>query len=134
MISKDIEINRLDNQILVRALMKNGENYNTSRRFFCKTVGLALQVHFTGMSRNSGSYSFVWHQSYLGAPIAHQNPNQPSKFIFLFVGGGISGMVLAIFKRNSYFLVVELENHLGEIIKWRKQYSKYPLEPLLTIA
>jgi hypothetical protein len=51
---KDIEINRLDNQILVRYFDEEWENYNISRRF-CKTVGLALLAvpFLQGMSKKA---------------------------------------------------------------------------------
>jgi hypothetical protein len=81
---------------------------------------------------NSGSYSFVWHQSYLGAPIAHQNfPNQPSKFIFfLIVGGGISGLSAARqFSKGIHDFSGGIRNHLGgNSSSGENKYSKYPLE------
>jgi hypothetical protein len=44
MLSKTSKSNWLENQILVRYLMKNGENYNNSRRTFFKSIAASLLI------------------------------------------------------------------------------------------
>lgn len=118
--------------------MKNGENYNTSRRFFVKTVGLALlAVPFLQacqekviqvLIRMSGTNHILGHR------LRTKNFPKPTKQIhipYLIVGGGISGLSAArqFSKKGIHdFLVVELENHLGgNSSSGENKYSKYPL-------
>jgi hypothetical protein len=91
---KDIEINRLDNQILVRYFDEEWENYNTSRRCKDGLISFISSSFFYSLSRkgNSGSYSFVWHQSYLWAPIGAKLSKTNQQIHIPFnCGGGISG-------------------------------------------
>ncbi|WP_144891228.1 flavin monoamine oxidase family protein [Flavobacterium tiangeerense] len=118
--------------------MKNGENYNTSRRFFVKTVALALlAVPFLQacqekviqvLIRLSGTNHILGHR------LRTKNFPKPTKQIhipYLIVGGGISALSAArqFSKKGIHdFLVVELENHLGgNSSSGENKYSKYPL-------
>nr|WP_309756664.1 NAD(P)-binding protein [Flavobacterium sp.] len=118
--------------------MKSGENYNISRRFFVKTVGLALlavpflqacqEKAIQVLIRLSGTNHILGHR------LRTKNFPKPTKQIhipFLIVGGGIAGLSAArqFSKKGIHdFLVVELENHLGgNSSSGENKYSKYPL-------
>ncbi|MFV8332066.1 NAD(P)-binding protein [Flavobacterium sp. GSP14] len=118
--------------------MKSGENYNISRRFFVKTVGLALlavpflqacqEKAIQVLIRLSGTNHILGHR------LRTKNFPKPTKKIhvpFLIVGGGIAGLSAArqLSKKEIHdFLVVELENHLGGNSSCgENKYSKYPL-------
>ncbi|MFV8357623.1 NAD(P)-binding protein [Flavobacterium sp. XS1P32] len=118
--------------------MKSGENYNISRRFFVKTVGLALlavpflqacqEKAIQVLIRLSGTNHILGHR------LRTKNFPKPTKQIyipFLIVGGGIAGLSAArqFSKKGIHdFLVVELENYLGgNSSSGENKYSKYPL-------
>ena len=118
--------------------MKSGENYNASRRFFVKTVGLALlAVPFLQACQEKAIQvliRFSGTNHILGHRLRTKNFPKPTKQIhvpFLIVGGGISGLSAArqFSKKGIHdFLVVELENHLGgNSSSGENKYSKYPL-------
>lgn len=118
--------------------MKNGENYNTSRRNFFKTLAATLLIvplvnackekAITLLIRLSGANHILGHK------LRVKNFPKPSQKIetpCLIVGGGITGLSAArqlIKKGITEFLMVELEDHLGgNSSHGENQYSKYPL-------
>ncbi|MEL1242366.1 flavin monoamine oxidase family protein [Flavobacterium flavipallidum] len=118
--------------------MKNGENYNNSRRNFFKIVAASLlaiplldsckEKAITLLIRLSGTNHILGHQ------LRVQNfpkPTQEISIPYLIVGGGISGLSAArqLTKKGiTDFLMVELEDHLGgNSSNGENKYSKYPL-------
>lgn len=118
--------------------MKNGENYNYSRRNFVKGIAAALlTVPFlqfctdkitTLLIRLSGTNHILGHRLRVG------NFSKPTREIhipYLIVGGGITGLSAArqlVKKGISDFLMVEMENHLGgNSSNGENKYSKFPL-------
>ncbi|MGH2664563.1 FAD-dependent oxidoreductase [Flavobacterium sp.] len=118
--------------------MKNGENYNYSRRNLIKGIGASLLLMpflqfcsdkvITLLIRLSGTNHVLGHK------LRVKNFPETSSQIhipYLIVGGGISGLSAARqFSRKgiSNFLIVELENHLGgNSSNGENKYSKYPL-------
>ncbi|AWG20866.1 twin-arginine translocation pathway signal protein [Flavobacterium faecale] len=118
--------------------MKNGENYNNSRRTFFKSIAASLLIipfldackekAITLLIRLSGTNHILGHQ------LRVQNFPKPTKEIsipYLIVGGGISGLSAArqLTKKGiTDFLIVELEDHLGgNSSNGENKYSKYPL-------
>jgi hypothetical protein len=118
--------------------MKNGENYNNSRRNFLKIITTSLlaiplleackEKVVTLLIRLSGTNHILGHR------LRVKNFPKPTKEItvpYLIVGGGISGLSAArqLTKRGiTDFLMVELEVHLGgNSSNGENQYSKYPL-------
>ncbi|WP_348800175.1 NAD(P)/FAD-dependent oxidoreductase [Flavobacterium adhaerens] len=118
--------------------MKNGENYNNSRRNFFKIIATSLLVipfldackekAITLLIRLSGTNHILGHR------LRVQNFPKPTRDIsipYLIVGGGITGLSAArqLTKRGiTDFLMVELEDHLGgNSSNGENQYSKYPL-------
>lgn len=118
--------------------MKNGENYNTSRRTFFKSIAAALFIvpllnacrekAINLLIRLSGTNHILGHRLRL------KNFPKPTKTIeipYLIVGGGISGLSAArqLSKKGiTDFLMVELEDHLGgNSSNGQNKYSKYPL-------
>ena len=118
--------------------MKNGENYNNSRRNFLKIITTSLlaiplleackEKVVTLLIRLSGTNHILGHR------LRVKNFPKPSKEItipYLIIGGGISGLSAArqLTKKGiTDFLMVELEDHLGgNSSNGENQYSKYPL-------
>jgi phytoene dehydrogenase-like protein len=118
--------------------MKNGENYNSSRRNFFKFLGATLLIVplfnackekvITLLIKLSGTNHILGHK------LRVKNFPKPTKQIhvsYLIVGGGITGLSAArqlSKKEISDFLLVELENHLGgNSSNGENQYSKFPL-------
>ena len=118
--------------------MKNGENYNNSRRNFLKIITTSLlaiplleackEKLVTLLIRLSGTNHILGHR------LRVKNFPKPSKEItipYLIIGGGISGLSAArqLTKKGiTDFLMVELEDHLGgNSSNGENQYSKYPL-------
>ncbi|WP_348824669.1 NAD(P)/FAD-dependent oxidoreductase [Flavobacterium aestuarii] len=118
--------------------MKNGENYNNSRRNFFKIIATSLLVVpfldackekvVTLLIRLSGTNHILGHR------LRVQNfpkPTQEISIPYLIVGGGISGLSASrqLTKRGiTDFLMVELEDHLGgNSSNGENKYSKYPL-------
>lgn len=118
--------------------MKNGENYNNSRRTFFKSIAASLLIipfldackekAITLLIRLSGTNHILGHK------LRVQNFPKPTKEIsipYLIVGGGISGLSAArqLTKKGiTDFLMVELEGHLGgNSSNGENKYSKYPL-------
>ncbi|WP_298391761.1 NAD(P)/FAD-dependent oxidoreductase [Flavobacterium sp.] len=118
--------------------MKNGENYNHSRRNFFKSVAATLLIVplvnackekiITLLIRLSGTNHILGHK------LRIKNFPKPSKQIqipYLIVGGGITGLSAArqLSKKGlNDFLIVELENELGgNSSNGENQYSKFPL-------
>lgn len=118
--------------------MKNGENYNNSRRTFFKSIAASLLIipfldackekAITLLIRLSGTNHILGHK------LRVQNFPKPTKEIsipYLIVGGGISGLSAArqLAKKGiTDFLMVELEDHLGgNSSNGENKYSKYPL-------
>lgn len=118
--------------------MKNGENYNNSRRNFFKIVATSLLVIpfldackekvITLMIRLSGTNHILGHKLRVKN---FPKPTQEISIPYLIVGGGISGLSAArqLTKRGiTDFLMVELEDHLGgNSSNDENKYSKYPL-------
>ena len=118
--------------------MKNGENYNNSRRNFFKNVGASLllipflqackEKAITLIIRLSGTNHILGHR------LRVKNFPKPSKqkhVPYLIVGGGITGLSAArAFTKKGItdFLIIELENHLGgNSSNGENHYSKFPL-------
>ncbi|MEM0577746.1 FAD-dependent oxidoreductase [Flavobacterium polysaccharolyticum] len=118
--------------------MKNGENYNNSRRNFLKIITTSLlaiplleackEKVVTLLIRLSGTNHILGHR------LRAKNFPKPSKEItvpYLIIGGGISGLSAArqLTKKGiTDFLMIELEDHLGgNSSNGENQYSKYPL-------
>jgi len=118
--------------------MKNGENYNNSRRNFFKIIATSLLVVpfldsckekvVTLLIRLSGTNHILGHR------LRVQNFPKPTKEIsipYLIIGGGITGLSACrqLTKRGiTNFLMVELEDHLGgNSSNGENKYSKYPL-------
>ena len=118
--------------------MKNGENYNGSRRNFLKGVGAALllgpfldactQQAKKLLVRLTGTNHILGHRLWVKD---FPKPERQIHVPYLIVGGGISGLSAArqFHKKGiSDFLIVELEDHLGgNSSNGENQYSKYPL-------
>ncbi|MRX39169.1 FAD-dependent oxidoreductase [Flavobacterium sp. LC2016-23] len=118
--------------------MKNGENYNSSRRSFVKGIAASLLlVPFLQfctdkiavlMIRLSGTKHLLGHRLWIKD---FPEPTSQIQTSYLIVGGGISGLSAArqLTKRGiSDFILVELEDHLGgNSSNGENQYSKYPL-------
>lgn len=118
--------------------MKNGENYNYSRRNFVKGIAASLlMVPFlqfctdkvvTLLIRLSGTNHILGHKLRVKN---FPKPNRQMHIPYLIVGGGISGLSAArqLSKKGiSDFLMVELENHLGgNSSNGENKYSKFPL-------
>ncbi|TCN60918.1 NAD(P)/FAD-dependent oxidoreductase [Flavobacterium circumlabens] len=118
--------------------MKNGENYNSSRRSFVKGIAASLLlVPFLQfctdkiavlMIRLSGTKHLLGHRLWIKDFPEITSHIQTS---YLIVGGGISGLSAArqLTKKGiSDFILVELEDHLGgNSSNGENQYSKYPL-------
>lgn len=101
--------------------MKNGENYNNSRRNFLKIITTSLlaiplleackEKVVTLLIRLSGTNHILGHR------LRVKNFPKPSKEItipYLIIGGGISGLSAArqLTKKGiTDFLMVELEDH-----------------------
>lgn len=118
--------------------MKNGENYNNSRRNFFKIIGASLLIVpfldsckekvITLLIRLSGTNHILGHRLRVqNFPKSTQEISIP----YLIVGGGITGLSAArefTKKGITDFLMVELENHLGgNSSNGENKYSKYPL-------
>lgn len=118
--------------------MKNGENYNNSRRNFFKVIGTTLllvpflhackEKILTALINLSGTNHILGHRLWA------KNFPKPSKTIeipYLIVGGGITGLSAArqFCKKGIHdFLVVELEQNLGgNSSNGQNEFSKYPL-------
>lgn len=118
--------------------MKNGENYNNSRRNFFKIIATSLLVIpfldackekvVTLLIRLSGTNHILGHQLRVQD---FPKPTQEISVSYLIVGGGISGLSAArqLTKKGiNDFLMVELEDHLGgNSSNGENKYSKYPL-------
>ncbi|POY39921.1 twin-arginine translocation pathway signal protein [Flavobacterium alvei] len=118
--------------------MKNGENYNNSRRNFFKIIATSLLVIpfldackekvVTLLIRLSGTNHILGHQLRVQD---FPKPTQEISVSYLIVGGGISGLSAArqlTKRRITDFLMVELEDHLGgNSSNGENKYSKYPL-------
>lgn len=118
--------------------MKNGENYNRSRRNFLKGIGVSLllfpllqsckQQAKVLLMRLTGKNHILGHRLWAkNFPKASEQIHIP----YLIVGGGISGLSAArqFHKKGiSNFLLVELEDQLGgNSSHGENAYSKYPL-------
>lgn len=118
--------------------MKNGENYNNSRRNFFKNIGASLLIvpflqackekTITLFIRLSGTNHILGHR------LRVKNFPKPTKQIhipYLIVGGGITGLSAArafVKKGISDFLLIELEDNLGgNSSNGENKYSKFPL-------
>lgn len=118
--------------------MKNGENYNNSRRNFFKIIATSLlfipfldackEKVVTLLIRLSGTNHILGHQLRVQD---FPKPTQEISVSYLIVGGGISGLSAArqLTKKGiNDFLMVELEDHLGgNSSNGENKYSKYPL-------
>lgn len=118
--------------------MKNGENYNNSRRNFFKVIASSLLVipfldackekAVTLLIRLSGTNHILGHRLRVKN---FPKPTQEISIPYLIVGGGITGLsaARALTKKGiTNFLMVELEDHLGgNSSNGKNKYSKYPL-------
>ena len=118
--------------------MKNGENYNNSRRSFLKGIAASLLLLPLLNSCKEHTIRLILRLSgtnhILGHKLRIKNFPKPSRQImipYLIVGGGITGLSAArqLTKRGvTDFLLLELEDHLGGNSSYgANQYSKFPL-------
>ena len=118
--------------------MKNGENYNNSRRGFLKGIAASLLILPFLNSCKEKAVRLIIRLSgtnhILGHKLRVKNFPKPTRQItipYLIVGGGITGLSAArqLQKRGiSDYLLLELEDHLGgNSSNGENQYSKFPL-------
>ena len=118
--------------------MKNGENYNKSKRNFLKTIGTSILIlpflQFCGDKILGLIIKLSGTNHILGHRLRFQDFPKPVKEInidYLIIGGGIAGLSAGrqLSKKGIFdFLIIELEKDLGgNSSNGENQYSKFPL-------